>query len=297
MSQNAKSFELPNVVISNSDGDTAANARAALSNFAITSQEARQLGKAAADGAVAGAGAAAGRAAEEQMNFQPAEGKNALSVGKILNDAGKHLESRHGSFKSPDVTDKDRQEAKAVMAKDLSEAIPEADRKAIIDLQGAVIDGNLARMQESLKSLSGDPEKLAKMVKELNKQFSNHDNPFDGVNLTMDGKGNVLLYEKNSNTAVSINPASGETTLRAVEQQIDGSVLLKDGEIINRNAADVMKSAGDSATRGITYEWFNQLKPTMKGASGISDLMERLPRPAWENGPKKKQEASPRDLD
>lgn len=154
------------------------------------------------------------------------------------------------------VSDKDRAEAKETLAKELSDLIPDADRTLLKEMQGAIIDGNLDQLKKSLGELAGNPEKMQKFLKHLNGQFEKHG--WGNVELSSDSQGNVLLYERNGNTAVSINAKTGETTLRAVERQADGSVLLKPGEIINRTPADVMRNIGDEATRGVVGPRFHR---------------------------------------
>ncbi|MBX9694699.1 MAG: hypothetical protein K2Z81_20090, partial [Cyanobacteria bacterium] len=146
------------------------------------------------------------------------------------------------------VTDADRTKAKETMAAELSDLIPEADRDLMTALQGALVDGNMDQLKESLKTLSADPAKLDLFIKELNKQLDKHGS---GTNLDRDSAGNVLLYTRGGSTAISLNPSTGETTLRAIETQKDGSVLLKPGEIINRQATEVMSNLSDSITRSI----------------------------------------------
>jgi len=155
-----------------------------------------------------------------------------------------------GISKRADVTPEDRAEAKDKLGKELSDLIPEADKKTITDLQNALIDGDTKKFGEALKGLSGDPEKLEKFVKALNDNL-NKNEMFGGVEVSMDGKGNVLVYGEKGNTAVSFDPKTGEASLRAVERQDDGSVLLKPGEVINRKPDEVMKNLGNEATRSL----------------------------------------------
>jgi hypothetical protein len=187
--------------------------------------------------------------------------RGSLQSSDIAKEIGNHL-SRY-KF---DITDKDRANAKDQLAKGLSDLIPDADKALIKKMQAAVIDGNVGEMKAALKELANDPAKLEKYLKALNGQL-------DGVELTQDSKGNVLMYEKGSNTAVSINPTTGETTLRAIERQPDGSVLLKAGEIINRQVATVMRSIGDEATRNIVspynkFDWRDRIMPLDGGSHG-----------------------------
>ncbi|MDZ4836924.1 MAG: hypothetical protein SGJ27_24340 [Candidatus Melainabacteria bacterium] len=190
---------------------------------------------------------------------------------------GSTLEFNHGlekNFHRP-VTDKDRASAKDSLAKGISDLVPEADKALLKQMQGAVIDGNVDQLKESLGKLAGDPAKMDKFLKELNGQLKREG---AGVELTNDGKGNVLVYEKYGNTAVSINAKSGETTLRAIERQNDGSMLLKPGEIINRTPAEMMKNIGDEATRDMTrsnfHHHFDHVKPLLKGGGGNDNKLQ-----------------------
>jgi hypothetical protein len=164
------------------------------------------------------------------------------------------------------VTDKDRANAKAELGRGVSELIPDGDKAILKQMQGALIDGNVDSLKESLNKLADDPAKMEKFIKEVNGQLKKA-----GASLEMgtDSKGNVLVYDRNGNTAVSINAKSGETTLRAVERQSDGSVVLKPGEIINRKTADVMKSLGDDATRDMT-------QPRFKSRGILEDQLQEL---------------------
>lgn len=240
-----------------SGSDIAGDARQTLSDAAMNEMKnMSQAGKAAAGDTVA-----------NTLDKNTTDG-----AAKIGNDIGKKLEdmvsngsigdklgqlSKDGSIaigigisKRAEVTPEDRAEAKDKLGKELSDLIPEADKKTITDLQNALIDGDTKKFGEALKGLSGDPEKLAKFVKALNDNL-NKNEKFGGVEVSMDGKGNVLVYGENGNTAVSYDPKTGEASLRAVERQDDGSVLLKPGEVINRKPDDVMKNLGDEATRSM----------------------------------------------
>lgn len=192
-------------------------------------------------------------------------------LSDLLNDlpSEKKLYS-HSKF---DVSDKDRRMAKEQLSRGLSELIPEADRKLLTQLQGAVIDGDVAALKAGLKQLADDPVKMEKFMNTLNSQL-------DGIELSKDGQGNVLMYEKTGNTALSITPSTGETSVRAVERQKDGSVLLKPGEIINRNVLGVAKSIGDEVTRNLTgfdhrYNWKQELLNGAGNSGGASDIQPK----------------------
>ncbi len=240
--------------------EAAGNGKPSNSIDANTTEGAAKLGSelSKAAGKLGAGGEASGQLGKEMENMAK-NGANTIHDGQKQIDKTGALEQLQkggmaigeiSKIKMP-VTDQDRKEAKEALEKGISGLVPEGDRKAQVALQNAIIDGDMGKFKEAVKALGNDPEKLGKMVKEVNDQL-NRNEKFGGVELSMDSKGNVLLYGEKGNTAVSVNPKTGEATLRAVETQNDGSVVLKDGEIINRKAEDVMKSLGDQATRSVT---------------------------------------------
>ncbi len=177
----------------------------------------------------------------------------------MINDLHNMMEKGGRSLESffKNITDADRKVAKDALAKSIDPAIRAEDKQILKDMQAAIIDGNAENLAKALKPLAGKPDRIADFVKSINSQL---DKGGTGVELGTDSKGNVLLYEKGANTAVSINPETGATELRVVERQADGSVVLKPGEIINRTVADVMKNVGDEATRNLITPRFNRLR-------------------------------------
>jgi len=299
MSQNSNKFELPTVTFENTQEATASNtARQALSSFAAEAGQA--AGQAGKNGANAAEAAQLGsRAAEQAVEGVAGKVGKGIAVEGQLGEMQKVLEGSgkfETSIKWPpkrEVTDADREAAKKLMSKsDLAGLVPPEDLKVATDLTDALIDGNVDKLKETLKGLSGDPEKLAKFVKAVNDHFNSKEN-FGGLEMQMDAKGNVLVYENKGSTAVSINPATGETTVRGIERQPDGSILMKEGEIINRTAADVLKSAGDAVTRSVTgmdhWGFIDKIRPTELpslgggggGGGGRGDRLNNLPKPVW----------------
>lgn len=206
-----------------------------------------------------------GKLAAELLKNGIENGDKKITIGDGMNDIVRSWDNT--------VTDKNRNEAKEALAKNLSGLIPEADRALLKTMQGALIDGNLDKLKASLGSLSGNPDRMDAFIKEINANLKREGST---VELTNDGKGNVLVYDQWGNTAVSINAKTGETTLRAIERQNDGSILLKPGEIINRKPAEVMKNLGDEATRSITgmnhrfykYQYLDHIQGRSGGGGG-----------------------------
>jgi hypothetical protein len=281
MSKNGTAFELHHVAIEGAD-DTANSAKQGLSNQVQDSmRESRSAGKAAADvatgGAIGGANVIGERAAD---SINKVGGGVAGEVAKEMSQgmAGRNEIINHKLERSlkPFVTDKDRENAKKALAKEIGDDVPEADRKKVQDLQGALVDGDLGKVQEALKAMSDDPAKLAKYVDMVNKQFNDNERGRGGLEMVTDSKGNVLVYAERAQVAVQIDPKTGETTVRGIDQQPDGSVVLKEGEVINRNATDLMKRIGYEATLSVSQgldrlpfhpvpRW-RDMKPTMPNA-------------------------------
>lgn len=258
MSKNAPQEAEAQVVgkATQSTDDTARDARQSLSDAAMN--EMKNMSQ-AAKSATGDSGVnsldknSAGNAAEIGGEaIKHIDGISKGNIGEKLQELTKEgsIAIGIGISKRADVTPEDRAEAKDKLGKELSDLIPEADKKTITDLQNALIDGDTKKFGEALKALSGDPAKLEKFVKALNDNL-NKNEMFGGVEVSMDGKGNVLVYGEKGNTAVSFDPKTGESSLRAVERQDDGSVLLKPGEVINRKPDEVMKDLGDEATRSL----------------------------------------------
>lgn len=316
--------------------DTASNTKADLSN-SIQDMMKEAAGKATSpvESAAADGAGKLGNEISNQVGKEAAGGETSGQIGKAIENMGKNkiadgISNSHegqkqidksgvleqlqkggmamgeiGKIKMP-VTDEDRKEAKEALEKGISGLVPEGDRKAQLALQNAIIDGDMGKFKEAVKSLGNDPEKLAKMVKEVNDQL-NRNEKFGGVELSMDSKGNVLLYGEKGSTAVSVNPKTGEATLRAVETQNDGSVVLKDGEIINRKADDVMKQLGDQATRSVTeYPFINKPPFHLPPDGGFPPFhpkprIEEKPRwndkPTWDDKPNLKDKIEKGHID
>jgi len=262
----------------------------------MTTLEANNAGKAVENLAKGASAAGAGESnrwaeiavdSQQVQHSKKSEGQSAMgssegiraadsAIGEAIEDALKNIEPDYR--RSPDVissigkdqffkrfeekvTDEQRKQAKESLEKDLSDLIPEKDRQAMKDLHSAIIDGDLGKLQSTLKELSANPEHLKKIVDALGKQFGKT----MGVDVRTDSAGNVLLYEQGGNTALSINPKTGEASVRPVETQMDGSVVLKPGEIINKSSDEVLKDIGNEITRSLTHKrFYGDIKPLLE---------------------------------
>lgn len=192
------------------------------------------------------------KSSAEGANTLGQAAESAKHLTKIADSRGDSIRDDMARIKRP-ITDKDRQAAKDMLAKDIDPALSDADKKLMKDLQGSLIDGDLGKLKETLKELSADPKKLANFLESVNKQMNKHET-LGGLELATDGKGNVLVYENNGKTAVSVDPKTGETSVRPVTRQDDGSVVLLDGEVLNRTPESVLTRAADAVTRSMTWK-------------------------------------------
>ncbi|MGD9681267.1 MAG: hypothetical protein AB7W16_08785 [Candidatus Obscuribacterales bacterium] len=185
---------------------------------------------------------------------------NDAQIGKELGDAaGKAGESIIEYMKRAEPSDKDREAAKKELAEGISKLIPPEDRKTLVGMQEALIDGNLESFQKLVGSLKDNPEKLAAMIKELNNGLDK--GLWGGAHVQQDSKGNVLLYKENGNTAIEINPSTGETVLRPMEPRFDGTAVIQPGEVVGADAGKIMRDIGNEATESLVPNKLGRLKP------------------------------------
>jgi len=257
--------------VSVTPGDAATQARGNLST---------QAGEAGRNATQSG-GDSLGRGQKDQDLVQDAQGNILISPLNEMGHAGSDTRTRDGSgpvnridgndeqisdgqadgsgkiaesiieiMKKAEPSEKEREAAKKELAEGISKLIPPEDRKTLVGMQEALIDGNLESFQKLVGSLKDNPEKLAAMIKELNSGLDRAEWS-GGVNVQQDSKGNVLLYKQNGNTAIEINPSTGATVLRPVEPRFDGTAVIQPGEVIGADAGKVMRDIGNEATESL----------------------------------------------
>ena len=170
-----------------------------------------------------------------------------------------------------EVTEKDRARAKDILENDIDPVASEADRKSLTAMQQALIDGDMKSFAKAVQD--ADPKRLDNLVKSLDKSLNRNENS-GGVDVKKVGE-DVYLYEENGGTAIKINSKTGETSILPIEHQKDGSIVAKEGTIINRTAEDVMKDAGEEAARSLTTKMWQHLKPSYK--EGLKEELKKIP--------------------
>ena len=148
------------------------------------------------------------------------------------------------------VTPEQRMEAKKDLQGRIPAEVAPGDRKALVSMQEAIIDGNMDKLGTSIQALRGDPERMERLINGLNRQLKESDSD---TRVTMTKDGRVFLSNPGSDTAVQFDK-NGTAEVKPVEHTFSGAIVVKPGEVINRSAEDVASSIGDKTTREINYE-------------------------------------------
>lgn len=180
----------------------------------------------------------------KQEHTKPGEGNVIERIERdgSLDDMFKKLEPKK-------ITPEQRMDAKKELQGLIPEEVSPGDRKALVSMQEAIIDGNVEKLGTSLEALRGDPERMERLINGLNKQLMKSDSD---TRVTMTEDGRVFLSNPRSDTAVQFNK-DGTAEVKPVEHTFSGAIVVKPGEVINRSAEDVASSIGDRTTRDINY--------------------------------------------
>ncbi|MBX9939945.1 MAG: hypothetical protein K2Y32_11865 [Candidatus Obscuribacterales bacterium] len=152
-----------------------------------------------------------------------------------------------GDFrKNVEVTDKDRKEAQSQLDKQASKLIPEADRKAMSEISGALLSGDQEAFSKAIGKYANDPAKLAALVGEVNKNLKNKGSD---TQMAVNKDGKVVVHNSDSSEAVEFDPKTGKSAVLSVEHGFHGPV--QGGEILGADAGAVFKRHGDDAVNGV----------------------------------------------
>lgn len=160
------------------------------------------------------------------------------------------------------VTPQDRTEAKQELQKMIPEILSDADRKALVSMQEAIIDGNVEKLGKSIASMKDDPAKLGKFANEINRELKEAGSD---TRLTVAKDGRVFLSSQGGDLAVQFN-ADGSSEVKPVEYTRSGAMVVKPGEVVNRSSEDVGRGIGDSTTRDLRGD--NLIKLIEGGGKG-----------------------------
>jgi FlaG/FlaF family flagellin (archaellin) len=130
----------------------------------------------------------------------------------------------------------------------MSKLIPEADRESMKAMTTAITNGDSKAFAEAVKKAGGDPAKLKALVGEVDKMLEEKGSS-TRLDVTADGK--VLVSDSGSGTALAFDPKTGNVEAKAVEQNMDGSVLVKPGELLHVDTDKAFKDMGDHAVNAV----------------------------------------------
>ncbi len=149
---------------------------------------------------------------------------------------------------NPVPSDQNRKDAEKALESRMSKLIPEADRAVMMAMTTALMNGDDRAFADAVKKAGGDPKKLKEMVDEIDKML---EDKHCSTRLDVTGDGKVLLSDTNRNTALSFDPATGKIQARAVEQNADGSILVKPGELVHTDSDAAFKNMSNRAVNGV----------------------------------------------
>lgn len=144
-------------------------------------------------------------------------------------------------------TQEDRDRAAKKLEKGISRLIPQQERELLINMQKAILNGDLAAFERQIKSLAGKPELLEKFVEELDKQLKTA-----GVRVALSDEGKVLIYKEGGTHCLEISPSGERTRIRPISHKHDGTVVMEPGTVIGKKAGDVLKDIGSHAVNDLT---------------------------------------------
>lgn len=153
------------------------------------------------------------------------------------------------------VTPEDRAEAKKKLDGHVSELIPEADRKTLSEIHGAIANGDMDALSKAIQTFKNQPDKLKAFMKEVEKTLTAEG--ADG-HVAVSKEGKVLLYGSHGSTAVEFG-TDGSVGVRPVSTRMDGAAVLEPGEVLNKEPKDCMKDVCDSIVNAMTRPHFGNI--------------------------------------
>lgn len=125
--------------------------------------------------------------------------------------------------------------------------IPDADKQNLTDANHALLTGDAAGLSSVYAQYKDDPAKLKAFVEEQNRELKDAKSDV-GVQLTDDGK--IYVSKDHGQSAVEIDPASGETSVRRVMHDPDGNIYVGD-KVDSADPETALDRIGNHAVNGI----------------------------------------------
>ncbi len=143
----------------------------------------------------------------------------------------------------------DAQETKAETKLDagVNGLIPDADKQNLTDANHALLTGDAAGLSAAYAKYKDEPDKLKAFVEEQNRELKDAKSDV-GVQMTDDGK--IYVSKDHGQSAVEIDPATGETSVRRVMHGPDGAIYVGD-KIDNVDPEKALDRIGNHAVNGI----------------------------------------------
>lgn len=193
----------------------------------------------------------------------------------------KDLEDR-GFWKSPEKDLKgimkcfynnweERQEdAKEKLGDHIDNLVPREHRERMTNIHDAVVEGNLCKLQESIRCIP--PDQLKAYLKDINQHLKESGSD---VQATVSSTGKVLLFSRDNKSAIEIDPRTGDARERAIvgmTKSIPPQLIF--GDVEPGDPKDALGRIGDEVTRDLTFGKEDLSGPILK---------PRLPRdPFWD---------------
>ncbi|CAN5710916.1 hypothetical protein BH10CYA1_BH10CYA1_06410 [soil metagenome] len=143
----------------------------------------------------------------------------------------------------------DAQETKAETKLDagVNGLIPDADKQNLTDANHALLTGDTAGLGAAYAKYKDDPNRLKAFVEEQNRELKDAKSDV-GVQMTDDGK--IYVSKNHGQSAVEIDPATGETSVRRVMHGQDGDIYVGD-KVDSADPEKALDQIGHHAVNGI----------------------------------------------
>lgn len=124
--------------------------------------------------------------------------------------------------------------------------LSEQEKKAVHDIQNAVLGGTFDAFATAIQALGNNPEKLSQALEEAQRNIQ-----LAGGNVGLalsDGK--AYLFGDNSKFAVQVDPETGNSAVKPITRE-DGVVTVGSGEVISKTPQAEFKAISDDAVREV----------------------------------------------
>ncbi len=151
--------------------------------------------------------------------------------------------------------------------------LSEQEKKAVHDIQNALLGGTFDAFTTAIQGLSNNPEKLSQALEEAQRNIQLAGGKVDLA--FSDGK--AYVYGENSKFAVQVDPETGNSAVKPITRA-DGAVTVGSGEVISKTPQAEFKAIGDDAVRGVAPLPIIEQKASSTGNINIY-LPNRIPPP------------------